>query len=220
MLFDHVWTLYDIGTSFYNLSRPTRSHGLGLLGQLLHVQDCEELYETSWRPTLVDAAPPFPAIIPPAPSPSPSVQAATAQSSPARPLGAYIPPGARGQSASLAYNREEDALRRPTRCTATPTRQARTPVFPANGHGSRRYVPGAAATSSPPPNTDNGKPRKCKGPKEKGAARGDGGAGAGAGTAEPAAAALVVDTGDLEAAAVNNEESVPPTSGVEPLDPV
>ena len=200
-----------------------------LLGQLLHVQDCEELYQASWRPTLIDAAPPFPAVIPPAPSPSPSIQAATATAkpSPARPLGAYRPPGARGQSASLAYSREEDGAspsgtpRGGNSGAATPTRQARTPASPANGHGGRRYVPGAAATSSPPPNTDNAKPRKRKGPKEKGAARGDVGAGTGAGTAEPAAAALVVETGDLAAAAtVNNEESVPPTPGVEPLDPV
>ncbi|KAF8260526.1 hypothetical protein EI94DRAFT_1811534, partial [Lactarius quietus] len=65
-------------------------------------------------------------------------------------------------------------------------------------------------------NADNGKPRKRKGPKEKGGARGD--AGAGAGAAEPAAApALAVETDDL--APPNNEESVPPTPGVEPLDP-
>ena len=191
-----------------------------LLGQLLHVQDCEELYQTSWRPTSVDAAPPFPTVIPPAPSPSPSVQAvtATAKASPARPLGAYRPPGARGQSASLAYSREEDGAspsgtpRGGNSGTATPTRQARTPASPANGHG-RRYVPGAGA--SPAPNTDSGKPRKRKGPKEKGSTRGDGGAGA----PEPAAVpALAVETDDLVAA--NNEESVPPTPGVEPLDPV
>jgi translation initiation factor 2A len=189
-----------------------------LLGQLLHVQDCEELYQTSWRPTPVDSAPPFPAVIPPAPSPSPSVQAATATAkpSPARPAGAYRPPGARGQSASLAYVREEDGgspsgtPRGGNSGAATPTRQP-------NGHG-RRYVPGAAATS-PSPNTDSGKPRKRKGPKEKGGARGD--AGAGAGAAEPSAAAepaaLVVETNEL--AVPVNEGSVPPTPGVEPLDP-
>ncbi|KAF8256983.1 eukaryotic translation initiation factor eIF2A-domain-containing protein [Lactarius quietus] len=158
-----------------------------LLGQLLHVQDCEELYQTSWRPTLVDAAPPFPSVIPPAPSPS-----ASREEDGASPSG--TPRG--GNSG-----------------TATPTRQVRSPASPANGHG-RRYVPGAAA--SPPQNADNGKPRKRKGPKEKGGARGD--AGAGAGAAEPAAApALAVETDDL--APPNNEESVPPTPGVEPLDP-
>ncbi|KAH9027712.1 eukaryotic translation initiation factor eIF2A-domain-containing protein, partial [Lactarius pseudohatsudake] len=74
-----------------------------LLGQLLHVQDCEELYQASWRPTPVDTALPFPAVIPPAPAPSTSVHAATATAkpSPARPFGAYRPPSARGLLASL-----------------------------------------------------------------------------------------------------------------------
>jgi len=82
-----------------------------LLGQLVHIQDCEELYQASWRPTLIDAVPPFPSVIPPAPPPSASVQAATvnAKPSPARLSGAYRPPGARGQSASVAYSREEDS---------------------------------------------------------------------------------------------------------------
>ena len=44
-----------------------------LVGQLLHVQDCEELYQASRRPTFVDAAPLCPAIIPAVPSPSSSV---------------------------------------------------------------------------------------------------------------------------------------------------
>ena len=198
-----------------------------LLGQLLHVQDCEELYQTSWRPTLVDAAPPFPAVIPPAPSPSASVHAAvaTAKPSPARPLGAYRPPGARGQLASLAYSRDEDGgspsgtPRGGNSGTATPTRQARSPASPANGYG-RRNVPGAVASQ-----TDGAKQRKRKGPKEKGgegaAARRDGGAGAGAaGSAfgSAPAPALAVETGGL--VANNNEESVPPTPGLDALDPV
>ena len=61
-------------------------------GQLLHVQDCEELYQTSWRPTPVDTVPHFPSIIPPASSPSLSVQSVTAtvKVSPARPAHADI----------------------------------------------------------------------------------------------------------------------------------
>ncbi|KAF8256982.1 hypothetical protein EI94DRAFT_1709825 [Lactarius quietus] len=147
------------------------------------VQDCEELHQTSWRPTLVDAASPFPSY------------------------------GARGQSPSLAYSRASPSgtPRGGNSGEATTTRQARSPASPAIGHG-RRYVPGAAA--SPPSNADNGKPRKRKGLKEKGGARGD----AGAGAAEPAAApALAVETGDL--VPPNNEESVPPMPGVEPLGP-
>jgi translation initiation factor 2A len=73
--------------------------------------------------------------------------------------------------------------------------------------------------TSPSPNTDSRKPRKRKGPKEKGGARDN--AGAGAGAAEPSAAAepaaLVVETGEL--AVPVNEGSVPPTPGVELLDP-
>ena len=197
-----------------------------LLGQLLHVQDCEELYQTSWRPTPVDTAPPFPAVIPPAPSPSPSVQTATAtvKASPARPAGAYRPPGARGQSASLAYSREEDgAGASPSGTPRGGNSGAATPTRQPNGQG-RRYVPGAAATAaSPSPNTDAEKPRKRKAPKKGGAARGDGGAGAGAGAGEVTAApesgpaALVVETGGM--ATPINEGSVPPTPGVEPLDP-
>ncbi|KAI0294651.1 eukaryotic translation initiation factor eIF2A-domain-containing protein [Multifurca ochricompacta] len=190
-----------------------------LLGQLIHAQDCEDLYQVSWRPTLVDAVPPFPAVIPPAPTPSASVQVAgtNAKPSPAKPLGAYRPPGARGQGASFAYSREGDngspAGTPRGSGTATPTRQGRSPASPPNGQG-RRYVPGAPG--SLPPNPDNGKPRKRKGLKERGEGSGrrDGGI-----VAESPAAVLPVlkvNTGELEA----NEDSVPPTPGLEPLDPV
>ncbi len=70
-----------------------------LLGQLLHVQDCEELFQASWHPTPVNAASPFPSVIPPAPSPAASAAAANASARPlpGRPLGAYRPPGAFGK---------------------------------------------------------------------------------------------------------------------------
>jgi translation initiation factor 2A len=188
-----------------------------LLGQLMHIQDCEELYQASWRPTLIDAVPPFPSVIPPAPSPSESVQAATANVKPslARPMGAYRPPGARGQSASLAYNREEDSgspggTPRGSG-TATPTRQGRPPVFPSNGQ-ARRYVPGAPAS---PPNPESIKPRKRKGPKDKaeGGARRDGGSVESSAAVDPV---LKVDSIEL----MTNEGSIPLSPGAEPLDPV
>ena len=189
-----------------------------LLGQLVHIQDCEELYQASWRPTLLDAAPPFPPVIPPAPAPSASVQAAAASArpSPARPMGTYRPPGARGQGASLVYTREDSGSPSGTprgSGTATPTRQGRPPVSPSNGH-ARRYVPGASASASPS-NPDGVKPRKRKGPKEKagGVGQRDGG------TVETPAAidpALKVDSGELG----TNTDFIPPTPGVEPLDPV
>ena len=108
--------------------------------------------------------PPFPAVIPPAPSPSPCVQTVTVtvKASPARPAGAYRPPDARGQSASLAYSREEDAS--PSATPRGGNSGAATPTRHPNGQG-RRYVPGALATaSSPSPNTDAEKPRKSKAP--------------------------------------------------------
>ena len=176
-----------------------------LLGQLLHIQECEELYQASWRPALPDAVPPFPSVIPPAPAPSAQATTASAKPSLTRPSGAYRPPGARGQGASLAYSRGKDSgspMGTPRGSgTATPTRQG------------RGYVPGAP---TPPPNTDSAKPRKRKGPKEKGENGGlrDGGPQ----LESPAAAAPVskVNSGEL----AKDEESIAPTSGVDLLDPV
>jgi translation initiation factor 2A len=176
-----------------------------LLGQLVHVQECEELYQASWRPALPDAVPPFPSVIPPAPAPSARATAASAKPSVTRPSGAYRPPGARGQGASLAYSREEDSgspMGTPRGSgTATPTRQGR-------GH-----VPGAPTSQ---PNTDSGKPRKRKGPKEKG--EGGGRRDGGPQLESPAGAAPVSKVNSSEPA--TNEGFIPPTSGVESLDPV
>jgi len=65
--------------------------------------------------------------------------------------------------------------------------------------------------------THNGKPRKFKGLRRMGRARGDGGARV-AEAVVAAVPALAVSTGDL--APPDNEESVPPTPGVELLYPV
>lgn len=132
-------------------------------GPLVHVQPVDELYQASWRPTLVDAAPPFPAQIPPAPAPSPSVAAnqAVAKPAPAKPAGAYRPPGARGLEASSIYKREED--------TPSPsgTPNGRYSRSPAPGRVHRRHVPGAPTSPSPVRNGDQDKRgRKRKGPKE------------------------------------------------------
>jgi translation initiation factor 2A len=187
-----------------------------LLGQLIHVQECEELYQASWRPTLPDAMPPFPSVIPPAPAPSTQAAATSAKPSLARPSGAYRPPGARGQGASLAYSREDDSgspMGTPRGSgTATPTRQGRSLAALSNIQG-RRHVPGAPAS---PSNTDSAKPRKRKGPKEKGE---DGGRRDGGPQLEsPAAATPVPEVNTSEHA--TNEGSVPPTPGAAPLDPV
>lgn len=174
-----------------------------LLGQLVHVQECEELYQASWRPALPDAVPPFPSVIPPAPAPSARATAASAKPSLTRPSGTYRPPGARGQGASLAYSREEDSgspLGTPRGSgTATPTRQG-------------RHVPGA---STSPPNTDTAKPRKRKGPKEKG--EGGGRRDGGPQLESPGGATPVSKVNSSEP--TTNEGSISHTSGVESLDP-
>jgi translation initiation factor 2A len=174
-----------------------------LLGQLVHVQGCEELYQASWRPALPDAVPPFPSVIPPAPAPSARATVASAKPSLTRPSGAYRPPGARGQGASLAYIREEDGgspLGTPRGSgTATPTRQG-------------RQVPGGPTS---PPNTDTARQRKRKGPKEKG--EGGGRRDGGPQLESPAGAMPVSKTNSSEP--TTNEGSILHTSGVESLDP-
>lgn len=187
-----------------------------LLGQLVHAQECEELYQASWRPALPDAVPPFPSVIPPAPAPSAQATAASPKPSLTRPSGAYRPPGARGQSASLVYSRGEDGgspMGTPRGSgTATPTRQGRSLVSASNTQG-RGHVPGAPTS---PPNTDSAKPRKRKGPKEKGE---DGRRRNGGPQLEsPAVAAPVSKVNSSEPA--TDEGSIPPTSGVESLDAV
>ena len=187
-----------------------------LLGQLLHAQESEELYQASWRPALPDAVPPFPSVIPPAPAPSAQATATSVKPLLARPSGAYRPPGARGQGASLAYSREEDSgspMGTPRGSgTATPTRQGRSLVSTLNSKG-RGHVPGAPTS---PPNTDSAKPRKRKGPKEKGV---DGGRRDGGPQLESSAAAELVSKVNSSEPATD-EGSAAPTSGVESLDPV
>ena len=132
-------------------------------GPLVHVQPIDELYQASWRPILVDAAAPFPAQIPPAPAPSPSVAThqAVAKPAPAKPAGAYRPPGARGLEASLVYKREDD--------TPSPsgTPNGRYSRSPAPNRVHRRHVPGAPTSPSPVRNGDHEKRgRKRKGGKD------------------------------------------------------
>lgn len=155
-------------------------------GPLVHVQNTEELYQVSWRPTSVDSVPAFPAQIPAAPQPSESVKTlseTTAKPAAPKATGAYRPPGARGLATPAIFKREDEGGL-PTNGTATPPRY-RTPVPGApgyngngNGNGSygnnnngRRNVPGA-----PPPGSNGAgggegdrKNRKKKAPKKDGA---------------------------------------------------
>ncbi|KAI0044131.1 translation initiation factor eIF-2A [Auriscalpium vulgare] len=198
-----------------------------VLGQLLHVHECDELYQTGWRPALIDAVPSFPQAIPPAPAPGPSVQAqaALAKPPPAKAAGTYRPPGARGQGASLVYKRDEDGGS-PGHTpggsgAATPTRQGRSPAPHLNG---RRHVPGAPTSPSPGPDSDRGaRARKRKGgkggEKEK-KEGGGGGGGVGSGKRSPLPPLEVKTNGNGSALkAPVPEEPVPPTPGGDLLDP-
>lgn len=148
-------------------------------GQLIHVQATDELYHTAWRPTPVDAVPQFGQTIPPAPTPSESVKAFAAlqKPAPAKPTGAYRPPGARGLATPSIFKREDEGGPGTYSGSATPPRYNRSPVpgapgYGQNGHanadgyhspqnGMRRHVPGAAS-GSPSPAADGAKNRKKK----------------------------------------------------------
>jgi len=194
-------------------------------GPLVHIQHTEELYQASWRPTLVDSLPAFPPTIPASPAPSPSVleHVAVAKPVPAKAATPYRPPGARGLEASLAYKRDEGT---PTGSgNNTPNgRYSRSPApgrpTPVNG---RRHVPGAPTSPSPVRSPDSDKPRgrKVKVKKEKREAPG-GGANAVAGGDESGRPSLEVQVNGKEA--VNGSQSpvndsVPPTPSADANGP-
>lgn len=165
-------------------------------GPLVHIQSTEELYQASWRPALVDNVPAFPAALPAAPAPSQSVRLFNESNegkktaTPAKPAGAYRPPGARGLATPAFFKREDEGGLRTTNGgasgAATPPRYSRTPVPGAPGYGSvpgangngnqRRSVPGA-----PPPAGGSDEKRaggrKKKGGKKDGEQEGGGPAG-------------------------------------------
>ncbi|KAH9857459.1 translation initiation factor eIF-2A [Lenzites betulinus] len=191
-------------------------------GPLVHVQPIEELYQTSWRPTLVDVLPAFPPTILPAPAPAASVEqhATVAKPTPSRAAGAYRPPGARGLEASSAYKREDDA---PSGGSTPNGRFSRSPA-PGRFQNGRRHVPGAPTSPSPVRHAgdQDKRGRKKKGPKENkkdalAAANGNGTAN-GEASARPSIDIPPVN-GDVDAIAATNGE-VPPTPGADlGLDP-
>jgi len=213
-------------------------------GTLLFVQNIDELYQASWRPALVDACPPFPQALPPAPTPHESAVAAAASAKPAPvKMGAYRPPGARGTTSSSVYKREEeggpprgtDSLvpgrgghhgherHVPGAGTMSPNgRYSRSPMR-QNG---RRHVPGAAPSPSPHPERQQGQGQgqgrgKRKGPRnQEGGA--DGASNPPSGTATPSEQTrgrpteIALPSNALSAPVA---DSVPPTPG-DALDPV
>lgn len=107
-------------------------------GQLLHVQNTDDLYAASFRPGRVVDTPPFPAVVPKAPEANASIslykpKGGDSNGAASKPVGAYRPPGARGTGASDAYRRDDDA----------PSSGASTPTF-KGGKPAARYIPGAS----------------------------------------------------------------------------
>ncbi|KAF8650069.1 hypothetical protein AX16_005433 [Volvariella volvacea WC 439] len=187
-------------------------------GPLVHIQNIDELYQASWRPTPVDHVPQFGQTIPPAPPPSESVREyeATKKPAPAKPAGAYRPPGARGLATPAIFKREDEGGM-PTNGTATPPRNYgnRVPGAPnggagyghghghGHGHGGRRHVPGAP-TSPPPAEGDKKGARKRKGKKDGEGEKDDTGA---------TAAATTTTTTNAGASTRTPRGSPPPANG-------
>ncbi|KAL2865988.1 translation initiation factor 2A [Aspergillus lucknowensis] len=107
-------------------------------GALLYNEDINELYDVVWRPQSTTQHPlgdPF------NPLPTPHASAVTylsTRKAPAKPAGAYRPPGARGQSTPLAFRREDEG-------GAAYVRDGTATGGVLNGLGRprRREVPGA-----------------------------------------------------------------------------
>ncbi|KAI0695088.1 translation initiation factor eIF-2A [Cerioporus squamosus] len=192
-------------------------------GPLVHIQHIDELYQTSWRPIPVDAAPPFPQNIPPSPPPASSVlqHVAVAKPTPTKPAGAYRPPGARGLEASSVYKRDDDS---PSGQSTPNGRYSRSPA-PGRFQNGRRHVPGAP--TSPSPVRHAGGDQEKRGRKRKGAKDKEGGKKDGVakkdgaeGSTLPSIEIPANGNGDAEPA-VNGASSVPPTPGADlGLDPI
>lgn len=132
-------------------------------GQLLHVQNTDDLYAASFRPGRVDDTPPFPAVVPKAPEPNASIslykgaKGGDSNGAASKPVGAYRPPGARGTVASDAYRRDDDAH----------SSGASTPTF-KGGKPSARYIPGAPIPGAAAvPGASSGEKKKRQRTKNK-----------------------------------------------------
>ncbi|KAF7159872.1 hypothetical protein CNMCM6106_007298 [Aspergillus hiratsukae] len=107
-------------------------------GGLMYNEDMNELYEVVWRPQSTTQHPlgdPLQTL----PTPHPSALAyLSTKKAPAKPVGAYRPPGARGQVTPLAFKREDEG-------GAAYVRDGASGGSALNGFGKprRREVPGA-----------------------------------------------------------------------------
>lgn len=117
-------------------------------GQLMYNEDMNELYHVAWRPQPTSAHPlgdnPFYQV--PAPHASATDYLAT-KKTPSKPVGAYRPPGARGQITPLAFKREDEGGVAFVRDGASAFSSG------VNGFGKprTRVVPGAEPTEKPLP---------------------------------------------------------------------
>ena len=78
-------------------------------GQLMYNQEINELYHVCWRPQPISTYPlgDNPMLQVPAPHPS-AIDYMATKKTPSKPVGAYRPPGARGQITPLAFKREDE----------------------------------------------------------------------------------------------------------------
>ncbi|GBE82835.1 Eukaryotic translation initiation factor 2A [Sparassis crispa] len=185
-------------------------------GPLLHVQQVDELYQTSWRPTPVDVVPAFPQVMPLCPPPTASAQqhATVAKPTPLK-AGAYRPPGARGLEASAAYTRDEGT---PSGSSTPNGRFSRSPAPGRVQTNGRRHVPGAPTSPSPVRNGDvERRGRKKKSGKKEGLS-----SPASPGVEEPRPSIEVQIDGAVEEPSSPVNGSVPPTPSGDgsTLDPI
>ncbi|WEW57575.1 hypothetical protein PRK78_003042 [Emydomyces testavorans] len=109
-------------------------------GGLMYNDDMNELYDVYWRPQSALYLP-LEDPLHPMPNPHPSALAYLAtKKAPSKPVGAYRPPGARGQSTPMTFRREDEG-------GAAFVRDERPSSFGPNSHTfgkpRRRAVPGA-----------------------------------------------------------------------------
>lgn len=119
-----------------------------IAGQLMYNEDMNELYHVCWRPqpTSVHPLPENPIFEVPIPHASATDYLAT-RKTPSKPVGAYRPPGARGQITPLAFKREDEGGAAFVRDGAS------TFSSHMNGFGKprNRAVPGADPAEKPLP---------------------------------------------------------------------
>jgi len=145
----------------------------------MHFQNIDELYQASWRPTLIDHVPSFGQTIPPAPAPSESAlnYEGTKKATPAKAAGAYRPPGARGLATPAIFKREDEGGLPANGSSTSPrmfNRNAARGVVNGAGspngiqNGGRRHVPGAPSPGPEGAERKGGKRKKGKKDGEEG----------------------------------------------------